>query len=237
LPHRPFHSRQDDASIAGMSTAAIADEPTFAAAVQRHGPELHRHCVRMLRSPADADDALQETLLRAWRSRRTLSSGATRAWLYRIATNACLDLAARREPTCALPDEDEPEAPYEQRPDARLLARETVELALLTAIQQLPARQHASLVLREVLDCSARDTASTLSTSVAAVNSALQRSRDGLRERLAADRLEWACDPPSASEHRALQRYLRALDAGSAAAGIKHVVEVRGVPDDRASAA
>src|SRR5689334_19603549 len=156
-----------------MPNPAIADEPTFAAAVQRHGPELHRHCVRMLRSPVDADDALQETLLRAWRSRRTQSSGATRAWLYRIATNTCLDLAARREPTCALPDGDEPAAPFEQRPDARIVERETVELALLTAIQRLPDRQHASLVLRDVLDHSARDAASALSTSVAAVNSAI----------------------------------------------------------------
>ena len=209
-----------------MSTAAIDDEPTFAAAVQRHGPELHRHCVRMLRSPVDAEDALQETLLRAWRSRRTPASGATRAWLFRIATNTCLDLAARRRPTCTLSDGDEPEAPYEQRPDARVLAQETLELALLTAIQQLPARQHASLVLREVLDVSARDTASTLSTSVAAINSALQRSRDGLRERLAQDRLQWACDPPSALQSRALQRYLHALEAGTTETGMQHLAGV-----------
>jgi RNA polymerase sigma-70 factor (ECF subfamily) len=182
----------------------------------------------VLRSPVDAEDALQETLLRAWRSRRTLTSGATRAWLFRIATNACLDLAARREPTCALPDADEPEAPFEQRPDARAVAQETLELALLTAIQRLPERQHASLVLREVLDCSARDTASTLSTSVAAINSALQRSRDGLRERLDEDRLQWACEPPSGPESRALQRYLRALEAGTAEAGMKHVAGVDG---------
>ena len=196
-----------------MPNLAIADEPAFSAAVERHAPELRRHCVRMLRSPVDADDALQETLLRAWRSRRTQTSGATRAWLYRIATNACLDLAARREPAAALPDDDEPEAPFEQRPDARILERETVELALLTAIQRLPERQHASLVLRDVLDHSARDTATALSTSVAAVNSALQRSRDGLREHLAADRLEWSCEPPSASQLRALRRYLRVLDS------------------------
>jgi RNA polymerase sigma factor (sigma-70 family) len=196
-----------------MSTAAIDDEPTFAAAVLRHGPELHRHCVRMLRCPVDAEDALQETLLRAWRSRRTLASGAPRAWLFRIATNACLDLVARRQPTCALSDGDEPEVPFEQRPDARVVAQETLELALLTAIQQLPAPQHASLVLRDVLDLSARDTASALSTSVAAANSALQRSRDGLRRRLAEDRLEWACEPPSAAQRRALRGYLRALEA------------------------
>jgi RNA polymerase sigma-70 factor (ECF subfamily) len=220
LPDRPFRFTRAVASIAAMTTtAALADEPAFAAAVRRHGPELRRHCARMLRSPVDADDALQETLLRAWRSRRTLGSGATRAWLYRIATNACLDLVARREPTCALLEADEPEAPSEQRPDSHVLAREALELALLTAIQELPERQHASLVLRDVLDCSARETASTLSTSVAAVNSSLQRSRDGLRERLAADRLEWACAPPSGSEQRALRRYLRALEAATAEAG------------------
>jgi RNA polymerase sigma-70 factor (ECF subfamily) len=201
-----------------MPNAAIVDEPAFAAVVAYHRPELHRHCVRMLRSPADAEDALQEALLRAWRSRRTLTSGATRAWLYRIATNACLDLAARREPTCTWPDDDEPEAPSEQRPDARVVAQETLELALLTAIQELPERQHASLVLRDILDYSARDTASKLETSVAAVNSALQRSRDGLRARLAADRHEWACDPPSASQRRALARYLRALGSATAPA-------------------
>ncbi|NUT54529.1 MAG: sigma-70 family RNA polymerase sigma factor, partial [Thermoleophilia bacterium] len=187
-------------------------EYAFAAAVRRHRPELQRHCARLLRSPADAEDALQETLLRAWRSRRTLTSGAPRAWLYRIATNACLDLAARREPTCELPDDHEPAAPSEQRPDAQLLARETLELALLTAIQQLPPRQHASLMLRDVLDCSARDTASALSTSVAASNSALQRCRDGLRERLAGDRHDWACQPPSAAQRSALRSYLRALE-------------------------
>jgi RNA polymerase sigma factor (sigma-70 family) len=211
LPDRPFHFARGAASIAAMPIDAIADEPAFSAAVHRHGPELRRHCARMLRSPADAEDALQETLLRAWRSRRSLASGATRAWLYRIATNTCLDLVARREPALALLDHDS-EAPHDERPEERILARETVELALLTAIQQLPERQHASLVLRDVLDYSARDAASTLETSVPAVNSALQRSRGTLRERLAGDRLEWVCAPPSASQERALRRYLQALD-------------------------
>jgi RNA polymerase sigma factor (sigma-70 family) len=205
-----------------MSTAVC--DHAFAAAVERHRPELHRHCVRLLRSPVDAEDALQEALLRAWRSRRTLASAAPRAWLYRIATNVCFDFASRREPA-PVPLDDEPEAPSEHRPDARVVAQETLELALLTAIQQLPERQHASLVMRDVLDCSARETAATLSTSVAAINSALQRSRGGLRERLAADRLEWACDPPSAAQRRALERYLRALGAGTTEAGMRHVAE------------
>lgn len=209
---RPFPFERPDGSIAAMSTAPCADDHVFAAAVERHRPELHRHCVRLLRSHVDAEDALQDALLRAWRSRRTLASDSPRAWLYRIATNACFDFAARRGPAPA-PLEDESAAPFEQRPDARVVAQETLELALLTAIQQLPARQHASLVMRDVLDCSARETASTLSTSVAAVNSALQRSRGGLRERLAADRLEWACEPPSAAQRRALRRYLAALEA------------------------
>ena len=199
-----------------MPNPAIADEPAFAAAVQRHSPELRRHCVRMLRSPVDADDALQETLLRAWRSRRTQSSGATRAWLYRIATNACLDLAARREPASALPRDDEPEAPFEQRPDARIVERETVELALLTAIEHLPPGQQTALVMRDVLSWSASDTATAMATSVPASNSALQRARSGLRARLAPGRLDWNRGAPCALQRRTLDRYLSAIDAPSA---------------------
>jgi DNA-directed RNA polymerase specialized sigma24 family protein len=94
-----------------------------------------------------------------------------------------------------------------------VLAQESVELALLTAIQHLPPRQHASLLLRDVLSRSADESATALSTSVAATNSALQRARNGLRTRLAASRLEWACDPPSPSQREALRCYLSALEA------------------------
>jgi RNA polymerase sigma factor (sigma-70 family) len=211
MQHRPFPFAGATASIAGMP----AERQEFAAVLEDHRAELQRHCTRLLGSPTDAEDALQEALLRAWRSRHTLASDAPRAWLYRIATNACLDLAARRGPALA-PLEDEPAfaAPCEQRPDAIVLNRETVELALLTAVQQLPPRQHASLVMRDALSCSASETATALATSVAATNSALQRARQAMRSRLATDRLDWACAPASPSQRRALRVYLTALEAG-----------------------
>jgi RNA polymerase sigma-70 factor (ECF subfamily) len=216
MQDRPFRLGSRHASIVGVSATPTfaTDEEAFAAVVERHRTELHRHCARLLRSGADAEDALQETLLRAWRSRHTLSSDPPRAWLYRIATNACLDLLARRDPTLAsLDDEAAFAAPPEQRPDAIVLTRETVELALLTAVQQLPPRQHASLVMRDVLSWSARETAAGLATSVAATNSALQRARHTLRSRLAADRLAWACAPASPSQRRTVRDYLSAIEA------------------------
>ena len=197
-----------------------ADEQAFTAAVERHRDELQRHCVRLTGSPADGEDALQETLLRAWRARRKRSSDCPRAWLYRIATNACFDVLARRDATLtslndATHASAEPSAPSEQRPDAMLLTRETLELALLTAIQHLPPRQHATFVMRDVLSWSANDAASALSTSVPATNSALQRARSGLRARLAPGRLDWACAAPCESQRETLGRYLSAVDASN----------------------
>jgi DNA-directed RNA polymerase specialized sigma24 family protein len=114
---------------------------------------------------------------------------------HRIATNACFDLVARRGPHLEGLDEladDEPAAPAHERPDAIVIAQETLELALQAALHRLPPRQHAALVMRDVLSLSARETATALGTSVAATNSALQRGRSGLRSWLTADRLEWA---------------------------------------------
>src|SRR5262245_4092614 len=121
MQDRPFPFASPLASIVGVS-----NEPVFAALLERHRAELLRHCTRLLGSPADAEDALQETLLRAWRSRHTLASGAVRPWLYRIATNACFDLAARRGPHLAGLDElanNEPAAPADERPDAIVIAQ------------------------------------------------------------------------------------------------------------------
>jgi RNA polymerase sigma-70 factor, ECF subfamily len=221
MQRRSFPFRAVRGSIVGVSSLPTvtstpgADERTFAAVVERHRTELHRHCARMLRSGPDAEDALQETLLRAWRSRHTLASDSPRAWLYRIATNACHDVLRRRDPALASLDDEthEAAAPAEERPDAIVVGRESLELALLTAVQALPPRQHASLVMRDVLDWPAEDTATALSTSVAASNSALQRARDGLRQRLAKGPLEWACAAPSASQRRTVRRYLSALEA------------------------
>ena len=219
MQHRPFRFGTRRGSIVGVSAQpTYCQEQAFAAVVERHRTELHRHCARLVGSAADAEDALQETLLRAWRWRHTLASDSPRGWLYSIATNACLDVIARRGPALASLDEETAlaAAPSEERPDAIILTRETVELALLTAVQQLPPRQHVSLVMRDVLRCSARETATALATSVAATNSALQRARHTLRSRLAADRLEWACAPSSPSQRRILRVYLTALDAGTA---------------------
>jgi RNA polymerase sigma-70 factor (ECF subfamily) len=164
---RPFPFPRPVASI-----AAVTDHESFAVLIERHRGELHRHCVRVLRSPADAEDALQDALLRAWRARHTVAAGAARAWLYRIATNACYDrLARRREMLVSLDAE----------PDVIVLSRESTDVALVAAIRRLPERQQAVLVMRDVLNWSAQETAAVLSTSVAAANSALQRARSNLR--------------------------------------------------------
>jgi len=156
-----------------------------------HRDRLFALARRLLGSRADAEDALQETLLRAWRARHARSSASPRAWLYRIATNACFDILAARPDATELDDDSLAAATTEDGPDAEVLARETLELALLTAIQHLPARQRATLIMRDVLGWSAADVATALSTTVPATNSALQRARNGLRDRLPSSRLEW----------------------------------------------
>ena len=172
----------------------ITDDATFAAATEPYRRELHVHSYRMLGSFEEAEDAVQETFLRAWRSRDTFDGSAEyRAWLYRIATNVCLDLIRRnnRRPRSSsldslgevpwlqpYPDRLLDEiAPREDEPDALAVQRETIELAFLAAIQLLPPRQRAVLILRDVVEWSAKETANQLDMSVPAVNSALQRAR------------------------------------------------------------
>jgi RNA polymerase sigma-70 factor (ECF subfamily) len=170
----------------------------FAARAERHRRELHVHCYRMLGSFDEAEDLVQDTLLRAWRRRDSLRDDAgLRAWLYKIATNACLDAikaSKRRAPRTdsfaevpwlqPYPDRllDEV-APPEEEPGAVLIARETIELTYLAVLQLLPPRQRAALILRDVLEWSAGETAEALEMSVAAANSALQRARATLQER------------------------------------------------------
>jgi RNA polymerase sigma-70 factor (ECF subfamily) len=181
---RPFPSWEPLASIAAVPTVT-SDPEAFATAIERHRSELHRHCTRVLRSGDDAEDAVQEALLRAWRSRRVLVSDCPRAWLYRIATNACLDVIARRDATHATL-EDDTSIPHDQLPESIVLAQETIEHVLLAA-NDLPPGQRDSFLLRDVLDRSAAESATALSITVAATNSSLQRARRALR-----DRLEWA---------------------------------------------
>jgi RNA polymerase sigma-70 factor (TIGR02960 family) len=173
------------------------DETTFASLVEPHRRELHVHCYRMMGSFEEAEDLVQETLLRAWRARESFEGGPLfRAWLYRIATNTCLDALRRRSrrPTTVssfgeipwlqpYPDRLLDELPSEEdEPDAIVVAKETIELAFLAVIQALPPLQRAVLILRDVLGWSARETAEILETSVAAVNSALQRARATVQE-------------------------------------------------------
>jgi RNA polymerase sigma-70 factor (ECF subfamily) len=211
-----------------------ADETTFSALFERHRRELRAHCYRMLGSFEDAEDLVQETFARAWRARARFAREGRwsfRAWLYRIATNACLDHTARRRPRmlpidvapAADPEGDLPPVaadvpwlePFPDRlvdPHEAAVARETLEIAFVAAIQHLPPRQRAALILRDVAGFSARETAKLLGTSVPAVNSGLQRARQQLRERLPARRDEWARSDAPAAQREVVKRYLEAIE-------------------------
>jgi RNA polymerase sigma-70 factor (TIGR02960 family) len=197
-------------------TTKTLDEATFGAGVERHRRELHVHCYRMLGSLDESEDLVQETFLRAWRRRSSFEGRAPlRAWLYKIATNACLDALDKRPRTVSpagevlwlqpYPDEllDEITAD-DPSPEAEVISKETIELAFMVAIQHLPPLQRAVLIVRDVLGFSARETASLLETSVQAVNSALQRARAGIAERLPEPRTEWAPGTDAARAEREL---------------------------------
>jgi RNA polymerase sigma-70 factor (TIGR02960 family) len=219
----------NSAELAGA--AAGGDESAFAELTARHRRELHVHCYRMLASFDDAEDAVQETFLRAWRSRASLHDLGYRAWLYQIATNVCLDaLRARTRQAKALqsfadlpwlqpyPDRllDDPAVP--EAPEQAAVGRETIELAFLAALQVLPPRQRAALLIRDVLGWPAADTAALLETSVAAANSALQRARTMLREHLPAERSDWRAREPTAAERELLAQFMAAHEQLDAAA-------------------
>lgn len=195
-----------------LAAARAGGEEAFEALVDPYLRELHVHCYRMLGSVQDAEDVMQEVLLRAWRHMDAFEGrSSVRAWLYRIATNRCLTARARAQPV--LPLERPPGMPsttadavevvaLEPYPDAlldllddrndpptRYELRESVQLAFLAAIQLLPARQRAVLLLRDVLGFSATETAAFLDASVASVNSALQRARTTLDRHRAGGRL------------------------------------------------
>jgi RNA polymerase sigma-70 factor (ECF subfamily) len=205
------------------------DEQAFGARVDRHRRELHVHCYRLLGSFEEAEDLVQEAFLRAWRRRETYEGRASvRAWLYRIATNACLDALDKRPRRPSASGEVAWLQPYpdellEQLPDGRegpedaALAKETVELAFIVAIQHLAPLPRAVLVLRDVLGCSAKETARLLETTEASVNSALQRARAGLRERLPEDREAWRNDADrTAVERDLLARYVECSERADA---------------------
>jgi RNA polymerase sigma-70 factor (ECF subfamily) len=211
---------------------AIRDETEFAGQVERYRRELQVHCYRLTGSLEDSEDLTQETFLRAWRSRESFRGEAPlRAWLYRIATNTCFD-ALRTRPRPALepapngarefevpwlqpyPDELlEGLAAPEADPQDAVVSKETIELAFIVAIQQLTPGQRAVLILRDVLGWRAKDTAELLETSVASVNSALQRARAGLQQYLPQKRLEWETGSEATGQERELlQRYIDATE-------------------------
>jgi RNA polymerase sigma-70 factor (ECF subfamily) len=201
--------------------------------------EIKLHCYRMLGSLHDAEDLVQETFLRAWRSFDTFDGGNFRAWLYRIATNACLNaLASRKHTQRVLPDQHGPATdempkgvpatdvawlePYPDSnlvgiadeapgPEARYTARESVQLAFIAAIQQLPPRQRAALLLCDVFGWAPTEAASLLGGSTASINSALQRARETLAKRYPHG------EPTEATEltpeqQKLLSRYLKAWE-------------------------
>jgi RNA polymerase sigma-70 factor (TIGR02960 family) len=200
------------------------EESEFAALTERHRRELHVHCYRMLASFDEAEDAVQETFLHAWRGRSGFTGGPhVRAWLYRIATNVCLDMLRRssRRPVSGsgaevswlqpYPDQLlDAAAPSDEQPESVAIARETISLAFLTALQVLPPRQRAALIARDVLGWPASETASVLGTSVPAANSALQRARATMQSHLPARRADWSAREPSAAERGLLEQFIAA---------------------------
>jgi len=192
-----------------MEGTALATPPAFED-LERHRRELTAYCYRMLGSPFEAEDAVQDTLLRAWRAiERFEGRAALRSWLYRIATNVCMDMLKGRQRRARPMDLGEARSPagplgetlpevtwIEPIPDAQLApedpasvveSRETIRLAFVAALQHLPPRQRAALILCEVLHWKATEVAELLGTSVAAVNSALQRARATLDTAAVAD--------------------------------------------------
>ncbi|GAA1263210.1 RNA polymerase subunit sigma-70 [Pseudonocardia aurantiaca] len=226
----------DGATVRVVAAAQAGDEAAFVSLVERHRRELQVHCYRMLGSFDEAEDMVQEAFLRAWRRRETYAGRSTfRAWLYRIATNACLDHLERNPrrpmPVAGAPGHSEvpwlqpfPDqmldqvAPVADEPDAVVVARETIELAFLVAVQHLPPRQRAVLMLRDVLGWRAAETAELLESSVASVNSALQRARATLRDHLPERRAEWTSADPTEAERSVLQRFVEASEKADMAA-------------------
>jgi RNA polymerase sigma-70 factor (TIGR02960 family) len=223
-----------------IAAAVAGDESAFTALAERHRRELHVHCYRMLASFDEAEDAVQETLLRAWRGRDGFDGSTLfRAWLYRIATNVCLDQLRRvsRRPVTGSSFAEVPwlqpypdglldeAAPADEGPDALVVERETIELAFVAALQALPPRQRAAFIARDVLGRSAAETAELLGTSVAAANSALQRARATMQRHLPARRAEWSAGGLSGAERTLLERFIDAHERCDAAAAIAIAAE------------
>ena len=232
-----------------LALARAGDGEAFRRLVEPHRRELQVHCYRMLGSLQDAEDLLQDTLLAAWQGLAEFAGrSSVRTWLYRIATNRCLNAlrSAKRRPAKEW-DISEIEVPEPSRhgelvwlepyPDALLAApvqgpeahyeqTEAISLAFVTALQVLPARQRAVLILREVLGYRAAEVADMLDTTVESVNSALKRAREAVRRRLPADREQAVpTAPDSPAERDLVARFVRAYGSGDVAALVALLTE------------
>jgi RNA polymerase sigma-70 factor (ECF subfamily) len=225
-----------------LRRAQAGDGDAFEELVEPHRRELLVHCYRILGSLEDAEDILQETLLAAWRGLEKFDGRSLRAWLYRIATNRCLNhlragsrrpesllLSAPTLPTDELVSSDEPWwlEPYPDalldhvhpRPEARYDARESIALSFVAALQRLPAQQRAVLVLRDVLGFSAAETAATLDLTTTAVNSTLVRARAAFRPHQSPDQVRL---PRARHEAEVVERFVNAFQSGD----IQQVVDL-----------
>lgn len=228
-------------SAGALSRARAGDESAFRDLVEPYRRELHLHCYRILGSLQDAEDVVQETLLAAWRGLSGFEERASlRAWLYRIATNRCLnalrDRKRRPQEVTSMAEPPRPTRmaepmwldPYPDSllegiadtapgPEARYDSRESVGLAFSAALQHLPPRQRAALVLREVLGFRSSEVAEMLETSEASVKGALQRARATLDQRLGAGGRERAPLPDSLRERELVGRFASAVERGNTA--------------------
>ncbi|WP_370964428.1 RNA polymerase subunit sigma-70 [Amycolatopsis sp. cg9] len=187
-----------------IAAARAGDAARFALVTERHRRALQVHCYRMLANYEDAQDMTQETFLRAWNKRETFKGhAALRTWLHRIATNVCLDFLDKRNDRTPVPSglsdagsellylQPYPDRMLPEDPQESVVARETIELAFIVAVQHLPPRQRAVLILRDVLGWPASTAAGALELTVASVTSALQRARVTMRAQLPGRRLDW----------------------------------------------
>ena len=218
----------------GRVTVTITGESDFATLTERHRRELHVHCYRMLASFDEAEDAVQETFLRAWRSRDTFDGEHVPGVAVphrdeRVPRRAAATVAALTSAESfadvpwlqPYPDRLLDEiAPIDEQPDAVAVDRETIELVFVAAMQVLPPRQRAVLIARDVLGWPAIETAALLETSVAAANSALQRARATMQEHLPSHRLEWGTSVPSDDEQALLDAFIDAHERCDAAAAV-----------------
>jgi RNA polymerase sigma-70 factor, ECF subfamily len=247
-------STQTTGEQALLLAARKGDEDAYGRLLEPYLRELHAHCYRMLGSVHDAEDALQDVLLRAWKGiARFEARSSLRAWLYRIATNACLSTIERRPPrrlpigygpdgdphafgeqpplveTVWLepyPDEQVGLADGRAAPAARYEQRESVELAFVAALQLLPPRQRATLIMREVLGFSAREVAAALDTTVASVNSSLQRARKTVAGELPEQSQQAAARSLGDAALQALvHSYMRAMEQGDIPAVVALLTE------------